>query len=138
MKRKIAAFLIFLTFVLGGFSLVVAAEDVYSENIRAINEGVYTLGEVMDGYAAADVTEGKTVAIQTNAVIVRYVNMINDLRADGRVSNEALSGDVDLLTLKGEVSGECAWVFAIHSVELSDEARERVRAVYESALDTVI
>ena len=135
MKRKIAAFLMFFAFVLGVFGICVGAEEsVYTENIRAINEGVYTLNTAMDGYSQEDSSDGKQVAIRTNGVIVRYVNKINDLRADARVSGEDLSAEVALITFQGEVSGECAWIFESCGESLSEVARERAASVYEDTL----
>lgn len=138
MKRKTLAFLMFFVFLLGALGVCVSAEDgIYTKNIRAINEGIYTLSNAMDGYSEADITDGKTVAIQTNAVIVRYVNKINELRADVRVSGEDLSAEVALITLKGEVSGECAWIFESHADKLSGEACERVAYIYEDTLGKI-
>ena len=131
MKRKITVLLLLCAVFVGAFAICAAAESVYAENIQAINAGAYRLGELMDGYAEKDCGDGKEIAISTNAAVVRYVNMINDLRADGRVGSADLSGEISLLVLKGEVSGECAWIFAAYSGELSPEARERVRTVYE-------
>ena len=138
MKRKFATFLIFLAFVFVAFGVCVGAEEsIYNANIQAINEGVYTLSSAMDGYAWEDTSEGKDVAIRTNAVIVRYVNRINDLRADSRVSSEDLSREVALITLKGEVSGECAWAFESGADNLSQEARERALSVYDDTLTEI-
>ena len=138
MKRKIAAFLMFfvLTFLALGIG-VSAEESIYERNIRKINEGVYSLGDIMDGYAAKDTSDTKTVAIRTNAVIVRYANRINDLRANEQIGSEDLSGAVELLILKGELSGECAWIFESHADELSAKARERALSVYESTISAI-
>jgi len=138
MKRKMAAFLIFFAFWICAFSIFIRAEEsVYTKNIAAINEGVHTLNSAMDGYSERDATEGKCVAIRTNAVIVRYVNMMNGLRADGRISGEDLSAEVSLITLCGEVSGECAWMFEAHAEELAVAARERAALVYENTLGAI-
>jgi outer membrane lipoprotein-sorting protein len=91
MKRKMAAFVMFFAFLICLLGVCVGAEEsIYAENIKAINDSVYTLSGVMDGYAEADRSEEKEVAIRTNSVILRYVNMINSLRADSRVSSEDL------------------------------------------------
>ena len=138
MKRKMAVFAMFFAFLLCVLGICVGAqESIYSENIREINNGVYTLSGVMDGYAEADTSEEKAVAIRTNAVILNYVNTINALRADSRVSSEDLSAEVMLLSAKGVVAGECAWIFESHSGELSVDARARVVRIYEGTQEQI-
>ena len=138
MRRKIAAFLIFFALWIGVFAVSVGAEEsFYAGNIRAINEEAYRLGELMESYAEADATPQNAASIRTNAVIVRYVNMLSDLRADPRVSGEDLTLEIELYALRGEVSGACAWVVAISIEELSDAARERVESLYTNVLSEI-
>ena len=138
MKRKMAVFAMFFAFMLCVLGVCVGAEEsIYAKNIREINNGVYTLSGVMDGYAEADGSEEKAVAIRTNAVILNYVNTINALRADGRVSSEDLSAEVMLLSAKGVVAGECAWIFESYAEELSADARARIFIMYENTLEEI-
>lgn len=135
MKRKIsitAIIVLVLSMVLcGSFCASASQGDFYGKNIADINERCASLGDIMDGYAAADGSEGKTVAIRTSAVIMGYYNSIGNLRADSRISSIDLSDEIYLLYLKGKTSGECAWVYESHIGSLDAEAREGVCADYE-------
>ncbi len=137
MRRKITVFLILLLSLVTCLSAHVSAEDIYAENIAAINAAASELGGIMDGYADSDTSADKRISIKTNAVIVEYLGRINALRVDERVASEDISDEARLLTLKGSASGECAFVFESKKDELSSEAAERVSANYENTLSEI-
>lgn len=138
MKKSIIIAVLFAVISLLLCVSVFASEaDIYSANIAVINESCEQLNAIMEDYAEADSSVGKAVAIRTSTVIVDYYNKINNLRADERVSREGLSEEIELLYLKGRISGACAWIYESHIGELGESGAERVKACYSQTLSAI-
>ncbi len=140
MKMKKRLFVVFLLAILSvflGVSALAAAPDIYADNIAAISDRCTRLNAIMDTYAELDDSAGKDIAIRTSTVIVEHYNRINNLRADPRISSQALQDEIELIYLKGAVSGECAWIYESHIGELDEAASVRVRDCYLQTLGAI-
>ncbi len=94
--------------------------DIYGSNVIHINEKATLLGELCESYAQTDVSDDKSAAVGTGAVIIRYQNAINALRGDARIAFEDLSPEITLLYEKGRTAGGVSFVYWSYADSLGE------------------
>lgn len=110
---------------------------IYKRNVSAISDRMVALEVMMDDISRADHTSDKAVAIRINAVIVRYVGKINELRADTRIANEDLVPEIDALYLRGRIAGECASLYERGRLFVDESGASELYKLYEEAVAAV-
>ena len=136
-KRLVAAMFLLILAVLFGIVGFAAEADIYGDNIAVISDRCEGLNGEMERYVSLDTSPDKSVAIRTSTVIVEYYNMINALRADPRIASQSLSDEVELIYLKGVISGECAWIYESHIDSLDGDRAQSVRDYYTDTLNSI-
>ncbi len=119
------------------FSAFAEVDTIYDANISVIEESLSSLNSVMRKYSEMDLSEGKGAAINTNKVILEYYDKISALRADENLSYINMRSDILLLLAKGEISGECAWLFEIHSGDYGIQQKETVTKEYQKIISEI-
>ena len=135
--KKRFVFIFLCIFFVSLFAVTAFCADNYSANIGLINDRCERLNAIMDTYAEQDSSDGKGVAIRTSTVIVEYYNEINKLRGDERVSKDDLYATIELLYLKGRISGECAWIYESHIGDICESGVARVKEKYSKILGDI-
>ena len=140
MKFKKSVLIILCT-IFFAFSFCVGVlgyeNGIYKRNVSAISDRMVALEVMMDENSRADHSSDKSVAIRINAVIVRYVGKINELRADSRIANEDLVPEIDALYLRGRIAGKCASLYERGRLFVDDDATEELLTLYEESLKSL-